>query len=61
MLTCQLDYVADLHVGPDRDRVAQHAGLVAFDLQHLGRLLARRQVLVKDADSTLLGQCDGQA
>ena len=47
--------------GRHRDRVAQHAGLVALDARHLGRLLLRREVLVHDADAAFLGDGDRQA
>ena len=57
----ELDHLAHRHLGRDRDRVAQHAGLVALDARHLGGLLLRRQVLVDDADAAFLRQGDRQA
>ncbi len=44
----------------DRDRVAQHAALVALDPGHLGGLRRRRQVLVDDADAAFLRDRDRQ-
>ena len=57
----QVDRVADGHVLRDRDRVAQHAGFMALDLQHLGGLLRGRHVLVHDADAAFLREGDRQA
>jgi len=56
----QFQRVAHRHILRQRDGVAQHAGLVALDLQHLGRLLLGRLVLVDDADAPLLRQRDGE-
>ena len=61
VLTAQRDHVAHRHAGRHGDRVAQHARLIALDACHLGRLLLGREVLVHDADATLLRQGDGQA
>ena len=54
-------HFAHRHLGRDRDRIAQHARLVALDARHLGGLLLRRQVLVDDADAAFLRQGDRQA
>jgi hypothetical protein len=47
-------------LGRNHHRIAQHAGFIALDLGHLGRLLLRREVLVDDADAAFLGNGDGQ-
>ena len=57
----QLDRVAHRHVLRDRDRVAQHARLVALDLEHLGGLLRGRHVLVHDADAAFLRERNREA
>jgi hypothetical protein len=56
----QLHDLAHRDFGRDGDRVAQHAGFVALDARHLGRLLLRRQVLVHDADAAFLRDGDRQ-
>jgi hypothetical protein len=48
-------------VGRNGDRIAHHAGFVPLDLEHLGGLQRRRQVLVDDADAAFLRQRDGEA
>ena len=60
VLASQPQQLADGHLRSDGDRVLDHARLKALDLGHLGRLLARRHVLVDDAQTTLLRQCDRQ-
>ncbi len=45
----------------DDHRVAQHAGLVALDARHFGRLLLCREVLVDDAHAPFLRDGDRQA
>ena len=57
----QRQHLADGGVGPDRDRIADDAGLELLDLGHLGRLLLCGQVLVQDADAAELGHGYGQA
>ncbi|MPN07108.1 hypothetical protein SDC9_154374 [bioreactor metagenome] len=47
--------------GGDHHRVVYHAGLVALDLGDFGSLLLRRHVLVNDADTTFLGDGNGQS
>jgi hypothetical protein len=61
VLAGQIQHLAHRHVGRDGDRVLEHSRFEALDLGHLGRLGARRQVLVHDADAALLGQGDRQA
>ncbi len=61
VLLRQLDDLAHRLVGRHGDRVAQHARLVALDARDLGRLLARRHVLVNDADAAFLRQRDREA
>ncbi len=56
----QVDDFADTHVGCDRNRVADHAGLELLDLEHLPRLLLDRHVLVDYAQATFLRQRDRQ-
>jgi hypothetical protein len=57
----EVDHLAHGVRGRDDDRIAQYAGLVALDAGHLGRLVARGQVLVHDADAALLRDGDRQA
>src|SRR5262249_45518910 len=45
-------------VGRDRERIAQHARLVALHLGDLGGLLRRRKILVDDADPAFLRNRD---
>jgi hypothetical protein len=61
VLVLQRDHVADLHRRRHRDRVAQHAGLEALDARHFASLVGGTQVLVDDADATLLRHRDRQA
>ena len=54
MRALKLDGITHRHVLRDRDRVAQHAGLVTLDLHHLRGLLFGSHVFVNDADTPLL-------
>ena len=60
VLASQPQQLADGHLRADGDRILDHSRLKALDLGHLGRLLARRHVLVDDAQTTLLRQRDRQ-
>ena len=57
-MTCER--VGDERLGRQRDRVDDHARLVALDLVDLGDLVVDRQVAVDDADAAGPGDGDGQ-
>jgi hypothetical protein len=61
VLALQGDHVAHRHLGRNGHRVAQHAGLEALDLEHLGGLPLGIHVLVDDADAAFLRDGDRQA
>ena len=57
----KIDDLAHRVAGGDDHRVAQHTRFIALYTRHLGRLVARGEVLVDDADSAFLRDGDGQA
>ena len=57
----QLLYLQHRGIGSDHHRITQNAGFVALDFGHMRCLLLRSQVLVNDADATLLSHGNSQA
>ncbi|MNS94343.1 hypothetical protein D3C72_1285550 [compost metagenome] len=60
VLVAQLLDLGDGHVRAYGDGVGDHAALVLLDLAHFGSLLLDGHVLVNEADTAFLGQCDSQ-
>ena len=56
----QIEDITYHHGLVNRDRILQDPGFISFDFGDLGCLLRRGQVLVDDANTTLLSQRDGQ-
>ena len=57
----EVQYLADRHVGRDRDRVADDAAFELLYPPDLARLRLDGHALVDDADATFLGDGDGEA
>jgi hypothetical protein len=60
MLARQPHHITHAHARRNGNRILEHAGFIALDLDHLGRLLLDRKILVNNADAAFLSQRDGQ-